>query len=98
MKITLPQTTGTPWAASRDGVPEWHVQNTIYSEETGKRVATVFETGATQAIAALPDLLAALADCLQSLSRLPDTPDAYRITCMGQARAALLKTGAVITE
>lgn len=51
-----------------------------------------------RAVAALPDLLAALADCLQSLQRTPDAPGAYRATCMHQAHAALLKAGFTDTQ
>lgn len=48
-----------PWYTSKDAVPEWHVQVTVSSEETGERVATVFQTEANaQLIAAAPDLLA----------------------------------------
>lgn len=53
--------TAGPWAVSRDAVPEGHVQNTIYAEGSGERVATAFlvEENA-HLIAAAPDLLAAL--------------------------------------
>jgi hypothetical protein len=38
---------------------------------------------------AFPGLVEALADCMESLKRLPDTEDAYRVTCIEQARQAL---------
>lgn len=41
--------------------------------------------------AIISDLCAALRDCMVSLSRLSDTGDAYRVTCMTQAAAALAK-------
>ena len=46
-----------------------------------------------RAIAALPELLAALEDCLQSLERMPETEGAYKFTCINQAKAALIKAG-----
>lgn len=42
-------------------------------------------------ISSAPDLLSALEDCVESLSRLPDTDGAYRVTCLQQARAAIAK-------
>ncbi len=42
-------------------------------------------------IAAAPCILAALEDCVESLSRLPDVDGAYRVTCIEQARAAIAK-------
>ena len=42
-------------------------------------------------IAAAPDLLEAASDALESLRRLPDAPDAYRVTCIGQLEAAVAK-------
>lgn len=47
-----------------------------------------------QAIRAVPQLLAALNDCLESMSRMPDTDGAFRVTCIQQARAALIAAGA----
>lgn len=38
---------------------------------------------------AAPELFTALADCVESLMRLPDAEDAYRVTCINQAKAAL---------
>lgn len=35
-----------PWEISRDGVPEGHVQLTVYAESDGYRVATVFRENA----------------------------------------------------
>lgn len=49
------------WLTSRDAVPDGHVQLTVYSVETGNRVATVFDREENAyVIAALPELLAAL--------------------------------------
>jgi hypothetical protein len=45
-------------------------------------------------IAAAPDLLAALRDALESLRRLPNAEGAYRVTCIGQAEAAIKKAEA----
>lgn len=45
----------------------------------------------TRACNAHNDLVSALRDCIESLARLEDKPDAYRVTCMTQARAALAK-------
>ena len=42
-------------------------------------------------VAAAPELLAALEDCVQSLSRLPDTDGAWRTTCIWQAKKAIEK-------
>lgn len=79
-----------PWATSRDAVPADHVQVTVYAESDGERVATAFRTEANaHLIAAAPALLAALEDALESLRRLPDAPDAYRITCINQAEDAI---------
>jgi hypothetical protein len=46
-------------------------------------------------IAAAPDLLAALKDCVESLARMPDHDGAYRVTCLRQARAAISKAGGI---
>ena len=37
------------------------------------------------------DLLAAASDALESLRRLPDAPDAYRVTCIAQLESAIAK-------
>ena len=37
------------------------------------------------------ELAEALTDCYESLSRLPDTEGAWRVTCMSEARDALAK-------
>lgn len=42
-------------------------------------------------IVAAPELLAALEDCVESLSRLPDREGAWRVTSLHQARAAIAK-------
>ena len=42
-------------------------------------------------IAAAPDLLAAATDALESLRRLPDAPDAYRVTCIAQLIRAIAR-------
>lgn len=44
-------------------------------------------------VAAAPDMLSALRDCLESLRRLPDgnDPNAYRLTCIMQAARAIAK-------
>ena len=49
-----------PWEASRDAVPDYHTQFTVYAESSGERVATVFLTEANVTlIKAAPDLLEA---------------------------------------
>lgn len=54
-----------PWDTSRDAVPPGHVQITVYSVETGHRVATVFDREENAClIAASPELLQALKDTL----------------------------------
>jgi hypothetical protein len=42
-------------------------------------------------IAAAPELLQVLKDCLQSLERLPDVDGAYRVTCISEAKQAIAK-------
>jgi hypothetical protein len=50
-----------PWATSRDAVPKGHVQVTVYAENTGERVATVFQAEANaELVAAAPAMLALL--------------------------------------
>jgi len=56
-------------------------------------ISTPRQEANARAIAAIPALLEALEDCLQSLQRLPDSPDAYRATCIFQAREALRLAG-----
>lgn len=56
------------WETSRDAVPDGHVQVTVYSEESGERVATVFQTEANaRLIAAAPDLLEAARQLVKML-------------------------------
>ncbi len=63
----MTQHTPGPWELSRDAVPDWHTQITVYTEATGTRVATVFEREANaHLIAAAPELLAA---CEAALDR-----------------------------
>ena len=86
-----------PWYAEQDGNSDnWSVA----SEDWGGIVTRIcypdpkVDTSAeadARLIAAAPDLLAALSDCLESLSRMPGSPGAYRITCMTQARTAIAK-------
>jgi hypothetical protein len=45
------------WATSRDAVPAYVTQITVYDEATGERIATVFNAEAVPLIAAAPDLL-----------------------------------------
>lgn len=54
----MPRITTGPWCTSRDAVPEGYTQVTIYAQESGVRVATVFETPANaQLIAKAPEML-----------------------------------------
>jgi len=58
--MTNPITYGT-WEVSKDATPDYAPQFTIYAEDTGERVATVFQTPANaRLIAAAPDMLRAL--------------------------------------
>lgn len=46
-----------PWLVSKDAVPDWHVQLTIYSATTGERIATVFcKKENAKLIAAVPEM------------------------------------------
>ncbi len=95
MKMTPPQITPGTWETSSNGT-EWDV----CADNAGDMIADLSQCGNAaeqeanaRAIAALPECLAALADCLESLSRLPDSEAAYRVTCISQARAALESAG-----
>lgn len=97
--MNTPNITPGPWATSKDAVPDGHVQITVYDEPTGKRVATVFERPENaQAIAALPQLLAALAGILTLVDDCADLmatevhPDRINSMC-DEAQAALLAAG-----
>lgn len=53
--------TPKPYMVSRDAVPMGHTQSTIYSEITGDRVATVFQSEANvRLFTAAPEMLEAL--------------------------------------
>lgn len=83
--MKTPTHTPGPWATSRDAVPEWHTQITVYEEATGKRVATVFETPANaRLIAAAPDLLDALRYMVTNAEA-----DGWSSFMLGQARDVL---------
>ncbi len=59
-----PSPSPAPWEMSKDAVPDWHVQITIYDAD-GKRVATVFGTEANAGlIVRAPAMLALLEKCL----------------------------------
>ena len=87
-----PNITPGPWAAT-------NVNGTyVVRDKSGRTVSenpgvTYTDDANAQAIAALPDLLAALEGCLQSLERMPETEGAYKWTCIAQAKAALTKAG-----
>jgi len=67
MQIMSNHTPGT-WSISNDAVPDGIVQKTIYSESTGSRIATVFQTkGNSLLIAAAPLLLENLISCMHEL-------------------------------
>lgn len=58
------------WHASTDATPDWHVQSTVYDEDTGERVATVFGSQANIAmVTAAPDMLRTLQQALPILSK-----------------------------
>lgn len=62
-----------PWSVSRDGVPEWHKQYTVYSEQ-GERVATAFlDEANARLIATAPELLAFVQMLLAS-NDVPEGP------------------------
>lgn len=66
-------------------------QGLVIEENTGRTVAVAYDEKEAPLLAAAPELLAALEDALESLSRLKDAHDAYRVTCISQARAAIAK-------
>lgn len=57
------------WDARRDATPDYAPQYTVYSEESGIRVATAFD-GNAALIAAAPDMLEALELTLERLIEL----------------------------
>lgn len=60
-----------PWATSSDAVPDWHTQFTVYAEEGGERVATVFmEPANARLVAAAPDMLLHLQRVVHRASEL----------------------------
>lgn len=62
------------------------------SVTTVPRIRSEYESNAAllaHSPAALLKCVEALEDCVESLSRLPDADNAYRVTCLNQARAAL---------
>lgn len=62
-----------PWEHWPDAVPEGITQITVYQEETGTRVATVFERkGNACLIAAAPDLLQAAKASIRYLDDRPE--------------------------
>lgn len=87
-----------PWTTSRDAVPDGYTQITIYSEPTGDRVATVFETPANaRLIAAAPDLLEALKQVTEQLHTYLDGDPANDEDCM-EAESAYQFAFATIQE
>lgn len=68
-----------PWAVSNDAVPDGIVQDTIYSESTGSRIATVFQDeNNSLLIASAPLLLACLIGCMDELAYLaPDNREKW---------------------
>lgn len=83
---TAPTHTPGPWEWSRDAVPEWCTQVSIYDGD-GDRIATVFKESVVPLIAAAPDMLAALesiAECGDSGSR--DVARAAIAQARGDAR------------
>ncbi len=82
------------WSTSRDAVPDWHTQITVFEERSGERVATVFGSVAhARLIASAPDLLAALSALEPVAHRLggehPRFDTLNSLTAM--ARAAISK-------
>lgn len=56
------------WETSRDAVPDYHTQITVYAQSDGERIATVFRTEDNASlIAAAPDLLEALRDLVRNM-------------------------------
>ena len=56
----MTEQTTTEWASTRDAVPDWYFQQTVYDEATGDRIATVFDARAHSLILAAPAMLEAL--------------------------------------
>lgn len=73
------------WHASRDAVPEGHVQVTVYDEATGNRMATVFDAQAVPVVTAAPNML-------QALRKVCDA------TTVGDAADAIAEARQVIYE
>lgn len=64
-----------PWAVSRDAVPDWHVQSSVYAEASGVRVATAFESeGNARLIAAAPELAAFIVEYARVSCECDDVP------------------------
>lgn len=90
--------TPPPWYKSRDAVPDWHVQITVYAESDGQRVATVFQSEANADLfVAAPDLLAACEAALAAMeAQFADDPVAalqmeWDAEPMPQLRTAIAK-------
>jgi hypothetical protein len=83
----------TPWETSRDAVPPGHTQITIYTESTGKRVATVFDEEAAALIVKAPLLIKAR-EVLDRLLEENDTSWGILAETIATARALLAKIDA----
>ena len=69
------ETQTTEWAQSKDAVPDYVVQITIYDEATGDRVATAFQSQHNaNMITATPALYAASKKALEHLRAADWTP------------------------
>jgi hypothetical protein len=68
-----------------DGVSNSDPIATCYSKSDARPIAAYLVHAAN----VLPELVKALEDCEQSLSRLDDKDGAYRMTCLQQAQKAL---------
>lgn len=80
------------WETSKDAVPDGFTQITIYAEDTGERVATVFSEANARLIAAAPELLAA---CKMAIDWANDVPAPYReFPFIAAVRAAIAKAEA----
>lgn len=65
---------------------------------TEKNIPVSEQEANANLIQAAPALYEALWDALQSLKRLPNVPDAYRVTCIAQAEKALARANGIYVQ
>lgn len=90
------QHTPGPWrskATGRNGAHPFGIYGPVHPADGGDYAPiaeTRYESDA-RLIAAAPELLAALKDCLQTLQRLPNVEGAWRLTCLKEVEWAIRK-------